>query len=273
MSGMQGLKRFVELVQASGSELRGVTIMFDQATEGMMGPISATMAGSFQGFPDRSANPPPGLKRGIEYGTAIVVSDRGHLIASAQVTDQCQSLTVPGLGHAERIAVDGSNDLALLRLYGPQNLVSVPLGSGGTQDSLTLVGIADPIAQAGAAGVTRIQARLTQQGLDPAPKSGFSGAAAVDAQNRLAGMVSLKWLVVAASAPAAANANPAPAPVSKPAPPSSPPITVSLSTTASQATLVTADIIRAFLTAHGVAPEGGSASIDQSVLRVICVRK
>jgi hypothetical protein len=273
MSGMQGLKRFVELVQASGSELRGVTIMFDQATEGMMGPISATMAGSFQGFPDRSANPPPGLKRGIEYGTAIVVSDRGHLIASAQVTDQCQSLTVPGLGHAERIAVDGSNDLALLRLYGPQNLVSVPLGSGGTQDSLTLVGIADPIAQAGAAGVTRIQARLTQQGLDPAPKSGFSGAAAVDAQNRLAGMVSLKWLVVAASAPAAANANPAPAPVSKPAPPSSPPIMVSLSTTASQATLVTADIIRAFLTAHGVAPEGGSASIDQSVLRVICVRK
>src|SRR5581483_7174539 len=108
--GMQGLKRFVELVQANGSELRGVTIMFDQATEGMMAPIAATMAGAFQGFPDRAASPPPGLKRGVEYGTAIVVSERGHLIASAQLTDQCQSITVPGLGHAERLAVDGNND-------------------------------------------------------------------------------------------------------------------------------------------------------------------
>ena len=267
MSGMQGLKRFVELVQASGSELRGVTILFDQATEGMMGPISASMAGSFQGFPDRNANPPPGLKRGIEYGTALVVNERGYLIASAQVTDQCQSITVPGLGNAERVAADPGSDLALLRLYGAHNLVPVSLGSGGPQDSLSLVGIADPIAQAGAAEVTRTQARLTPQGLDPAPKPGFSGAAAADGQNRLAGMVSLKWLVVAANTPAAANTNPAPAPISKPAPPTA------LPTTASQATLVTADTIRAFLTAQGVAPAGGAAAIDQSVLRVICVRK
>ena len=273
MSGMQGLKRFVELAQASGTELRGVTILFDQATEGMMAPIAATMAGSFQGFPDRSANPPPGLKRDVDYGTAIVVSDRGDLIASAQVTDQCQSITIPGLGHAERIAVDGGSGIALLRLYGAHNLVPASFGSGGTPDNLTLVGIADPIAQAGAASVTHVQARLTPQSLDPAPKAGFSGAAVVDGQNRLTGMVNLKWLVVAASAPAAASATPSPAPVSQPAAPTSPPTGVSPTTTVSQATLVPTDTIRAFLTAQGVAPAAGAASIDHSVLRVICVRK
>jgi hypothetical protein len=273
MSGMQGLKRFVELVQASGSELRGVTIMFDQATEGMMSPIAATMAGSFQAFPDRSANPPPGLKRGIEYGTAIVVSERGHLIASAQVTDQCQSITVPGLGHAERIAVDGSSGMALLRLYGPYNLPPVSLG-GGTPDNLTLVGIADPNSQSSAASVTRTPVRLTPQGLDPAPKPGFSGAAVVDGQNRLAGMVNLKWLVAtAANVAASANANPIPTPASQPAATASPPKVVSQAATVGQATLIPADTIRAFLTAQGVAPAAGSASIDQSVLQVICVRK
>jgi hypothetical protein len=271
ISGMQGLKRFVELVQSSGSELRGVTIMFDQATEGTMAPIAAKMAGAFQAFPDRSANP-PGLKRGIEYGTAIVVSDRGHLLASTQVTDQCQSITVPGLGHAERIAADSSNDLALLRLYGAHNLAPPPLGIG-TADNLTLVGIADPISQTGATSVVRAQAQLTSQGLNPAPKPGFSGAAAIDGQNRLAGMVSLRWVVVAANTPVSANANPtAPIPTSQPAS-ANPPKPVSQPTTASQAALVPADTIRTFLSAQGVAPATAPASIDQAVLQVICVRK
>jgi hypothetical protein len=271
ISGMQGLKRFVELAQANGSELRGITIMFDQATEGTMAPIAAKMAGVFQGFPDRSANP-PGLKRGIEYGTAIVVSDRGHLLASAQVTDQCQSITVPGLGHAERIAADSGSDLALLRLYGAHNLAPPPLGIG-TPDNLTLVGIADPVAQAGAASVAHTQAQLTPQGLYPAPKPGFSGAAAIDGQNRLAGMVSLKWVVVAANTPASANANPTASTAASQPASANPPKPVSQPITASQAALVPADTIRTFLTAQGVAPATAPASIDQSVLQVICVRK
>ncbi len=270
ISGMQGLKRFVELVQASGSELRGVTIMFDQATEGMMAPIAATMAGAFQGFPDRTASPPAALKRVVEYGTAIVVSDRGHLIASAHVTDQCQTITVPGLGHAERISVDANNDLALLRLYGAHDLAPIPLGSG-TPDILTLVGIADPLAQAGAASVSRVQAQQTPQGLDPAPKPGFSGAAALDGQNNLAGMVSLKWVAVAAIVPAAVTVNAAPASQSlaavSPAKPASPPAALN------QATLVPAETLRAFLTAQGVAPATTPAAADRAVLRVICVRK
>jgi S1-C subfamily serine protease len=244
MSGEQGLKRFVERVQASGSELRGITILYDQATEGVMAPVALAMADAFQGFPDPNAGPPPGLLRSVEYGTAIVVSERGYLLTSAQATGQCQSITVPDLGHAERIAVDGTGDLALLRLYGAQNLIAAALdGNAGTTDNLTLSGIADPLAQAGGGTVTHAPAHLTAQGLDPAPKPGFSGAAAIDPQGRVVGMVNLKLPLVAG--PGAAG----------------------------QAALVPTDTIRTFLTAQGIAPASGHAAADQSVLRVICVRK
>src|ERR1700694_2363410 len=55
MSGMQGLKRFIVRVQSSGGELRGVTILFDQAIEGVMAPIASVMANTYQGFPDPNA--------------------------------------------------------------------------------------------------------------------------------------------------------------------------------------------------------------------------
>ena len=244
MSGMQGLKRFIVRVQASGSELRGVTILFDQATEGMMAPIAAVMANTYQGFPDPSAAPPPGLKRGVDYGSAIVVSAQGHLIAPAPIAEGCQSITVPGFGHAERIAEDKADDLALLRLYGAQSLTPAALaGNNSAGDDLTLVGVADPLAQAGGAALSRVSAHRTGQNLDPAPKLGFAGAAAVDAQGHLAGMVDLQPTAVAGAGATIA------------------------------ATLVPADAIRTFLQAQNVAPATGTAAIDQSVVRVICVRK
>lgn len=267
MSGLQGLKRFVVRAQASGSELRGVTILYDQATEGLMAPIAAAMADTFQGFPDPNAGPPPGLRRSVEYGTAIVVSDRGDVLASAQLTAQCQSITVPGFGHAERIASDA--DIALLRLYGARNLV--PIATGGelaATDALTLVGIADPLTQSGAGGVSRAAAHLTAQSLDPVPKAGFSGAAAFDSDGRFAGVVSLKWLPAAATpkpAQVAANGPPAQtAAAGAPAP-------VAL---VSQAALVPADEVRAFLAARKIAPVIAiNAADEHSILRVICVRK
>src|ERR1700692_29665 len=137
MSGMQGLKRFIVRAQANGSELRGVTILFDQAIEGVMAPIAAVMANTYQGFPDPSAAPPPGLRRSVEYGTAIVVSGQGHLITSAQIADGCQAIAVPGFGHAERIAEDKTNDVALLRVYGAQDLLPVTLaGDSSAGDDL-----------------------------------------------------------------------------------------------------------------------------------------
>src|ERR1700729_1530946 len=97
MSGMQGLKRFIVRVKSNGSELRGLTSLFDQASEGVMAPIAAAMANTYQGFPDPAAAPPPGLRRSVEYGTAIVVSGRGDVIVPAQVVDGCQSITIAGL--------------------------------------------------------------------------------------------------------------------------------------------------------------------------------
>jgi hypothetical protein len=244
MSGMQGLKRFIVRVQSSGSELRGVTILFDRATEGVMAPIAAAMANCYQGFPDPSAAPPPGLRRSVEYGTAIVVSGQGQLITSAQIADGCQDITIPGFGHAERIAADMANDVALLRVYGAQDLLPAALaGDSGAGDDLTLVGIADPLAQAGGGAVTRAPAHRSAQGLDPAPKLGFSGAAAVDPQGCFAGMVDLSSTAVAGAG------------------------------AVSQAKLIPAESLRTFLQTQNITPESGHTPIDQSVVRVICVRK
>jgi len=248
ISGTQGLKNFLIRAEAKGAEVRGITILYDQATEGIMGRVAVTVATAFTGFPDPKAGPLPGMQRRVEYGTAIIVSAQGELIAPAQLTEDCQSITVPGLGHAERVAADKSDDLALLRLYGARNLVPAMLGGEGSQSGeLTLVGVADPLAGEGG-GVTSVSARVTAQGLDPAPKPGFSGAAAVDAQGRFAGMVDLKPAVVAGSGAAGQGA-----------------------------TVLPADAIRGFLQAHGAAPSaanaGQPAPMAQSVLRVICVRK
>ncbi len=243
MSGMQGLKRFIVRVQSSGGELRGVTILFDQAIEGVMAPIAAAMANTYQGFPDPNAAAPPGLRRSVEYGTAIVVSGEGHLITSAQIADGCQAIAIPGFGHAERIAADKTSEMALLRVYGAHDLLPAALAGDSSGDDLILVGIADPLAQAGGSAVTRALAHRSAQGLEPAPKLGFSGAAAVDVQGRFAGMVDLQSTAVAGAG--AVN----------------------------QATLIPAETLRAFLQAQNIAPVSSHTPIDQSVVRVICVRK
>jgi hypothetical protein len=245
--GTQGLKDFLVRADARGSEVRGVTILYDQATEGRMERLGLAMVSAFAGFPDPNAAPVPGLLRRVEYGTAIVVSRNGDLIAPAHVTDGCQSITVPGLGHAERIADDKTNDLALIRLYGARNLVPAILaGESSPGGDITLVGVADPLAQAGGAAVTSAKVRLTSQGIEPAPKLGFAGAAAVDTSGALTGMADFKAQVVAGSGPAAQTA-----------------------------ALVPVEAIRAFLQASGVTPSGSGdlAPTEQSVVRVVCVRK
>jgi hypothetical protein len=209
-----------------------------------MAPIAAAMANTYQGFPDPSAAPPPGLRRSVEYGTAIVVSGQGQLITSAQIADGCQDITIPGFGHAERIAADMANDVALLRVYGAQDLLPVALaGDSGAGDDLTLVGIADPLAQAGGGAVTRAPAHRSAQGLDPAPTLGFSGAAAVDPQGRFAGMADLSSTAVAGAG------------------------------AVSQAKLIPAESLRTFLQTQNITPASGHTPIDKSVVRVICVRK
>jgi peptidoglycan hydrolase-like protein with peptidoglycan-binding domain len=244
ISGTQGLKNFIVRAETSGGEVRGITILYDQAIAGIVMPVAIAMGDSFVGFPDPKGGPLPGRKRAVEYATAIVADQDGDLIASARATAECVALTVPGFGHAARIAEDSASGLALIRLYGADNLVPAPMASTSQGQELTLVGVTDPLAQAGGGAVTTMSARWSGQSIEPAPKPGFSGAVAVDAQGRFAGMVQVNSPVVAGNGPATA-----------------------------QAMLVPADTVRAFLTSHGVTPAGGHGAIDQSVLRVICVRK
>jgi hypothetical protein len=245
--GEQRLKKLVVRAQSKDGEVRGVTVLYDQATEGTMAPVAIAVADTFIGFPDRNTAAAAGHKRGVEYSTAIVATASGDLIALGEATNECQSLMVPGFGHADRVAEDKSGGLALLRLYGVHNLIPAPLGGdAATGTNLTLFGIPDPLAQSDGT-VTKATAQMTAQGVAPAPQPGFSGAPAIDAQGRFAGIVALQALVVA---------NAASAPV--------------------QASLVPAATVRAFLGAQGivpVAPDASPVAMDQSVVRLICVRK
>lgn len=250
IAGVQGLKNFVIRAEAHGSEVRGMTILYDQATQGTMERIALAMVAAYNGFPDLTVPPPAGLRRPVEYGTAIAVTKDGDFVASARLTNGCRSFSIPGRGHAARIAADGATDLALIRLYGAHDLTPVALagGAGRPSGDVRLIGVGDPLVQNGEGAVTRLPAQIKGSDIEPAPALGFAGAAAVDAGGAIVGMVDLK-------APVLAAANGSPAGVT--------------------ATLVPADSIRAFLQAHGISPattDSAPTPAELSVVRIICVR-
>jgi len=257
LSGMQGLKKFYLRGQIKGDEVRILTILYDQATEGTMEPVVIAMSSAFNPFPSgaQAAGPPPRKK--VEYGTGIVVSDDGAIVTDRQVIDGCLSIVVAGqnlssIGNADRTAEDKDHDLALLRIYGARGLKPLALNTGAAKPSVELTGIADPQNQGGAAAVSSVRVAITQGGsggdaaLTPAPGLGFSGAAAVDADGVFAGVALLKPVLVAGPSTAAP---------------------------AAQAVLVQADVVREFLKANGVNAAVGSPDPKASVVRVICVRK
>ena len=127
ISGMQGLKKFYVRASAQDNEVRGITILYDQAEEGTMGPIVVAMSSAFAPFAQLGAMQ-EGVpsRRKVEYGTGLVVSSNGHVVTDKQTIDGCNVITIPGIGHAERLAEDKSSELALLRVYGARDLV--PLG-------------------------------------------------------------------------------------------------------------------------------------------------
>lgn len=246
ITGVQRLKNFIIRAQARGSEVRGMTVLYDQATEGTMERVGVAMLNAFSGFPDPNAAPLPGLRRAVEYSSAIAVSADGDLIAPAHASDDCQTLTVAGFGHAERMATDKANDIALIRLYGAHHLIPAQFAADGDKaDDLKLVGIADPLAQGGGGEVTSTQAHLNGQGIEPPPLPGFSGAAAIGAQGSVLGMVDIKQSAIASNGAAAPTA-----------------------------ALVSGNTIRTFLQAQGLSPaNAGVEHIEPSIVRLICVRK
>jgi peptidoglycan hydrolase-like protein with peptidoglycan-binding domain len=253
LSGMQNLKKFYVRGTFKGDEVRVLTILYDQATENTVEPVVIAMSSAFNPFPTGAeiAGPPP--RKTVEYGTGIVVSDDGAILADRQVTDGCLAIAIAGYGNADRVAEDKDHDLALLRIYGARGLKPLALNNGAAKSSIELTGIADPQNQGGAAAASSLKASVVQVGsggdlaLSPAPGLGFSGAAALDADGKFAGIALLKPLLVAG-------------------PPNAAPAT--------QAALVSADTVHEFLKANGVNPASdGTTLAKASVVRVICVRK
>jgi peptidoglycan hydrolase-like protein with peptidoglycan-binding domain len=251
LSGTQGLKKFYLRGQYKGEEVRTLTILYDQATEGTVEPVVIAMSSAFNPFPLSAQIQDAATRKTVEYGTGIVVSNDGAIITDRRITDDCLSITIAGLGNAERIAEDKDHDLALVRIYGARGLQPLDVTGRAGKSAVDLTGIADPQNQGGGTAVSSVKSSVLPSGgndlaLSPAPAIGFSGAAAVDADGKFAGMALLKPVVVAG-------------------PPNAAP--------ASQATLVPGDSVREFLKAHRVNSAGGSSDAKASVIRVICVRK
>jgi peptidoglycan hydrolase-like protein with peptidoglycan-binding domain len=249
LTGLQGLKKFYVRAHFREDEIRGVTIMYDQGMEPIMGPVVIAMSSAYAAFPSGTAVAAP-VKRRVEYATGVVVSPSGHILTDSEATEGCYALTVSGHGGADRVATDKANGLALLRVYGLKPPKPLQLGSSGAAAEALLVGIADPQAQDGGKAVSTTRARFASldgaRMIEPAPVAGFAGAAAVDAQGQLIG--------VAAPRNTSGSSLDAPA----------------------RTMLVPVETIRSFLDAQQVTPASEAASLDgakQSVVRVICVRK
>ena len=248
ISGLQNLKKFYVRAQLRGDEVRGITILYDQAMAGIMEPVVVAMSSAYAAFPSgRAIAPPP--RRKVEYASGIAVG-AGQIVTSREALEGCYVVTVGGIGGADRVADDKASGLVLLRVHGA-DLKPVTLASAAAKGAdVTLVGVADPQAQGGGRAVSIVKARLSDAlALEPAPALGFAGAAVLDAQGRLAGMAVLNIPVVAGTAPAPS----------------------------ATAALAPVEAIRNFLDANNVAPSAdgvaGADAAKGSVVRVICVRK
>src|ERR1700730_5637985 len=206
LSGMQGLKKIYVRGTFKGDEVRILSILYDQATEGTVEPVVIAMSSAFNPFPSGTGAAP---RRTVEYGTAIVASEDGAIVADPEITDGCLAITIAGIGNADRIADDKERGLALLRIYGARGLRPLALGDGAAKAGAELTGIAEPQIHGGGAAASSIRASVTPSStgneLAPAPGPGFSGAAAFDSDGKFAGIALLKPVVVAGPA----NATPA----------------------------------------------------------------
>lgn len=246
ISGQQNLKRFYVRAQLRNNEVRGITILYDQAMQGIMEPVVVAMSNAYAAFPTGRASPPP--RRMVEYASGVAVAPN-VIATSREALEGCYVATIAGIGGADRIAEDKDRGVVLLRVFGTE-LKPVALSPETPKSAdVTLLGVLDPQAQGGGAAVSTARARLSDAlGLEPAPALGFDGAAALDGQGRLAGIASLRVPVVAGSAPSIG----------------------------ASAALVPAEAVRTLLAAQNIAPAAAASGADvakAAVVRVICVRK
>src|SRR5258707_99908 len=106
LSGMQGLKKFYVRAEIRDLEIRGMTILYDQATDGIMDAVTVVMSSAFAPFPGTglTALAGPAPRRKVEYGTGIVTTVAGHILTDRALTDGCNVIAVSGHGDAELVA-------------------------------------------------------------------------------------------------------------------------------------------------------------------------
>lgn len=252
LSGTQNQKKFYIRGSFKDAEVRILTVLYDQATEGTMQPVVVAMSSAYNPFPASvQAGPPPRKK--VEYSTGTIVGADGAILADREAVDGCLSIVVAGYGPADLADRSKEHELALLRIYGARGLKPLALGAAKAAATVDVVGVADPESQAGGAAVSVTRAGVAPSGpsgglaLSPPPGLGFSGAPARDADGNFAGLALLRSPQVAGSANA---------------------------TIGPQATLVDADAVRKFLASADVKPTtGAGGDAKASVVRLICVRK
>lgn len=251
VSGLQGLKKFAARAFVKDGELRGFVVMFDQAIETIVAPVTTAMASTFNAFPAPSMTLAGVASKRVEYTTAVIASADGYLIASRRATEGCNVIVAASLGPAERVAEDKSADLALLRVYGAQKLSPLPLtGEAPQGNDVTVIGMPDPQSGDGAliAASAKLIGGATSATLQPAPAPGLAGAAVVDRNGRFAGLVETRNALVASTLP-----------------PNAP-----------QASVIAPETIKAFLAKNDVAAASGAATPEAAkaaVVRIICVRR
>src|SRR5690349_22813244 len=86
LSGLQGLKKFYLRGTFKGDEVRILTILYDQAVENTVEPVVIAMSSAFTPFPS-GAGPAP--RKAVDYGTGIVVSKDGAILADREISDGC----------------------------------------------------------------------------------------------------------------------------------------------------------------------------------------
>src|SRR6202049_4348541 len=101
LSGMQVLKKFYVRATFKGDGVRILTILYDQATEGTVEPVVIAMSSAFNPFPSGTG---PAPRKTVEYGTGVVVSEDGAIVADREVTDGCLAIAIGGYGKADRVA-------------------------------------------------------------------------------------------------------------------------------------------------------------------------
>src|SRR5262249_30247602 len=156
ISGQQNLKRFYVRAQLRGDEVRGLTILYDQAMMGIMEPVVVAMSSAYAAFPTgRPSAPPP--RRLVEYASGVAVAP-GIIVTSSAALEGCYVVTIAGIGGVDRIAEDKERGLVLLRVFGA-DLKPVALSAAAARNAdVTLLGVLDPQAQGGGAAVSTAKA-------------------------------------------------------------------------------------------------------------------